>query len=463
MYRSLKYRWRNLVGLTLAGTVAVAGAKAHAGVVGQVDGRIAIHAPRGRLTSLTPTATAGNSSPKVAVDGSGVIHVVYQVFEHVLVPEGGEFAYSRSSDGGVTWEGVSCYGRRSPAVAVAPDGTVTIASVRCGDVGHGLLGEAVVYERLTAGPPLWQFDSWCIDVQEGIGAQYSGFFGPPSLALRGGVAAPSGALFFYEFSRPAQIMPSPRPEEGNLRAWKSAWEPFPAPPVDLLVSGVEHTFQAPSGVSYLNGLLEAHASCILHVHRAAADSLVHVYERAYGGEWVNGATLGTCDTSAVREPVHGVASGLPEFPDPPQRLHAAWVEEGVGGLPRIYHRRATYDHLSEEYLWASPTAVGTEGVSASHPVIAQKRGVPMVVWETENAAASYEIYWSYWNGTAWETPLNLSESPNVDSRYPHICYVPNADPRTGCLHVIWTEPWQGIWEVRYRRLFIAELPGEEPD
>ena len=85
----------------------------------------------------------------------------------------------------------------------------------------------------------------------------------------------------------------------------------------------------------------------------------------------------------------------------------------------------------------------------------------MVIWEGANDSGFYEIWWSYWNGSGWEEPLNVSETPDADSRYPHICYVPNADPATGYLHIIWTEPWQGIWEVRYERMLIGELPGEE--
>ncbi|KPJ51548.1 hypothetical protein AMJ39_09720 [candidate division TA06 bacterium DG_24] len=450
--------WSRFPGFVLVAAALAGGHLAPAGTLDRPEDHVAIQ----RLTSLTPNATQGTGGSKVAVDDSGTIHVAYQIFENSQFPELGEIGYFFSTDGGEMWEGVNCYTRYDPAIAVTSDGAVFIASVRCGEVGHWLLGEAVVYDRLVAGPPHWEFESWLIDTQEGIGAQYSGFFGPPSLALEPVMLGPPAAVFVYEFSRPEEVIPTPHPEEGNLRLWKSCWEPFPAEPVDLLSSGTEHTFQAPAAAHYVNSLFESRASCIVHVHRGSVDSIIHLYERPYGGEWATGTiNLGTTDTMNVRDLVHGVASRAPDFPDPPQRLHAAWVEESEGGGSHIFHRVAGYEFVPGQYIWSPSAQVSYSQERASHPVIAHKRSVPMVIWEGANDSGFYEIWWSYWNGSGWEEPLNVSETPDADSRYPHICYVPNADPATGYLHIIWTEPWQGIWEVRYERMLIGELPGEE--
>ena len=68
-----------------------------------------------------------------------------------------------------------------------------------------------------------------------------------------------------------------------------------------------------------------------------------------------------------------------------------------------------------------------------------------VVW-ADNTGGHYEIYYSSFNGTTWETSIMISEGNGADSQRPSITIDPSHN-----IHVVWEDSKYGNPEIFYRK------------
>ncbi len=134
-------------------------------------------------------------------------------------------------------------------------------------------------------------------------------------------------------------------------------------------------------------------------------------------------------------------------------LHLVWIDHLSKAEQYIYYARSP----ATPTTWITPTRIMTQSVGVNDaspsyvaPVIAVFSDTIYVAWHdnTNDSGSLEDIYYTSSTnaGTTWATPVNVSNSDNVQSLHPQIV----ADGQ-GAVHFVWQEKVSGKWEVQYAR------------
>ena len=121
------------------------------------------------------------------------------------------------------------------------------------------------------------------------------------------------------------------------------------------------------------------------------------------------------------------------------KVHVVWTEY-IANVYEIYYSQG--DGTS----WSEPRNISDTGAWSREPAIAtDSYGYVHVAWAEGSVSGSDEVYYGWWNGTAWSAPLNLSRTPG-----------PSANPDitldvTDLIHVVWDNLDDDSWEIYYSR------------
>jgi len=117
-------------------------------------------------------------------------------------------------------------------------------------------------------------------------------------------------------------------------------------------------------------------------------------------------------------------------------VHAVWADN-TPGYSVIYHASWDGTYWINEPI---PSAFG-----GAPRMVAGAGAALHVVWQDRDSPAlPYETYYSYWNGTAWSLPENLSDTAEEPSIIPAL-----AVDGSGIAHVVWQERSDGRYAVEY--------------
>jgi len=173
---------------------------------------------------------------------------------------------------------------------------------------------------------------------------------------------------------------------------------------------------------------------------ARGDALYVSHQRA--GRWSVPRKL-TADGGAKATPA--VAA------DARGNVWTAWVVPGAGG------HRIEYLHLQGERVAARTTLDTPFSYNMAPSLALDDAGVPWLVWSgwSESGGKAEEIYFSRWDGAAWEQPVRV----NGDDKYPDILPLVAID-RDGRPVVTWSG-FDGDRYRSYRSTWTGSVWGPE--
>ncbi|MBI5840498.1 MAG: PxKF domain-containing protein, partial [Chloroflexi bacterium] len=89
--------------------------------------------------------------------------------------------------------------------------------------------------------------------------------------------------------------------------------------------------------------------------------------------------------------------------------------------------------------WSAPLNISvTDSDSRKPSIAADSNGGVHIVWVERKIGEPEEIYYKYWNGTAWSTPINVSNSSGFYSNDPQV-----AADSSGRVYITWQEQDDG--------------------
>jgi len=119
--------------------------------------------------------------------------------------------------------------------------------------------------------------------------------------------------------------------------------------------------------------------------------------------------------------------------------HVVWNDNTHGNYEIFYSR---WDGIS----WSNPVNISnTAGISSLPAMALDASGKVYVVW-MDSTPGDFDIFYSRWDGTSWSSPVNISNTDGR-SRFPKI-----ARNASGNLHVVWDDETSGNYDIFYREL-----------
>ncbi|MBI2906221.1 MAG: hypothetical protein HYX92_01055 [Chloroflexi bacterium] len=132
-------------------------------------------------------------------------------------------------------------------------------------------------------------------------------------------------------------------------------------------------------------------------------------------------------------------------------VHAVWQDNATTGNPRISYRRWN------GRVWLPPEDISPDSGYPSDPLVAAgSDGSVHVVWRG-NTSGNYEILHRQWNGSEWSPIENLSQNSG-SSKHPRL-----AVDSSGRAHAVWEDDTSGTEEILYAsRLLVDAGPARTP-
>ncbi len=352
-----------------------------------------------------------NNGRKIAVDQDGTICIVYSHDRRIW--------YSESTDGGETWSKSVCLGE-------PPFGTCCFPAIVCDEVGRRMVVWEVRDENIAEGSHrISEIYYCCIDPQTGdtiksIEPITSNKEYPTVITDNGDVCI--------------AFVSSDRNVGGHIRPGRYCCYlsfPYNQPPQSAEPQVVEYAnmgCQNPNLVKTQNGNLYI----VYERSTFSGGKYTHNYlvsEEYDGNNWVNMKQIGESQES--HNALHYYPSAASEGDD----IHVSWLKDE--------HHKIYYAHFNGT-SWSSPQLIASSGVGLTS--IMNNSIHTVLTWEKNN-----EIYCKIKEGDEWSETMNLSSSPDKDSKSPHIMSLDELDKFV----LIWNEGNDEPYEIKMKAIDLC--------
>jgi hypothetical protein len=173
------------------------------------------------------------------------------------------------------------------------------------------------------------------------------------------------------------------------------------------------------------------------IHVAWEDNLKIKYRsRTIGGSW------------GSEETVFSSNSHRPSIEVAGSNVYVVWERSGV-----IYYRYAVYTQ-NGSHSWTRYVTFNNQ-YSLNYPVLTGGNAMSCVA----NVNGKGEIYFWYDPGTGWIGPVNISNTANVHSEYPHIGHHQTIAGTVA--HIVWTENDNPAYDIRFANYSIGGYDSNE--
>ncbi|UCE74019.1 MAG: hypothetical protein JSV56_13525, partial [Methanomassiliicoccales archaeon] len=131
-------------------------------------------------------------------------------------------------------------------------------------------------------------------------------------------------------------------------------------------------------------------------------------------------------------------------------IHVVWGDFGDGDWD-VYYRH--FNGTSWEPELEISTDIGTE--NQSQPTVAAENGEVHVVWGDEGDGDE-DIYYRYFNGTAWQSELEISSDTGSEAQH-----LPSIAVENDEVHIVWMDYGNSNWDAYYRHYNGSEWQPEQ--
>jgi len=347
------------------------------------------------LTSANSNASDYNSQRKlIRQEGTTNLHAVY----HSGSASTHNIYYTSSSDGGSTWSPKVLLGQgKDPTLALDDVGNPQV--IWLSDNGNQLL-----YAYRQGG--VWSASQTIYSV----GAAQK--IGPPAFCVVTSLAGCRGHVVFDWWNG----LNPPRASYAVKYGWLSLNASGTLQNVGNIENAGSAVCSRPS-IAVYNGNFMGQSGYSLHVAWTKGNYVYYSAKRLDSGPW----------SSPVTKVSTAVGSHDPSVEAYGDRVHVAWVEPATA--TKVMHR----SRFLPDGMWDFAETVTQSSYECASP---QMVSGSYCFWSQKDNGVNWEIYYSWWSPSGWNTPINLSSTPQR-SFGSHAALMPT--PMGSQIYCFWTE------------------------
>jgi photosystem II stability/assembly factor-like uncharacterized protein len=347
------------------------------------------------LTSASDNASDYNSQRKlVRQEGTVNLHAVY----HSGSANSHNVYYVSSTDGGTTWSRKILLGQgKHPAIALDDVGNPQV--IWLSDSGPQLF-----YAYRQGG--VWSAAQTIYSVS---GSQN---IGSPAFCAVPYMIGCRGHVVFQWWNG----LNPPRASYAVKYGWLSLNASGTLQNVGNIENAGSAVCSRPS-IAVYNGNFMGQSGYSLHVAWTKGNYVYYSAKRLYSGSW----------SSPVTKVSTAVGSHDPSVDAYGDRLHVAWVEPATA--TKVMHR----SRFLPDGLWDFAETVTQSSYECASPEMVSGS---YCFWSQKDNGVNWEIYYSWWSPSGWNTPMNLSNTPER-SYGSHAALMPT--PMGSQIYCFWTE------------------------